>query len=169
MINNETLERVILRKPVKADARAILECHRQAIQFKALDYYGKKIVESWSPEITFERIQKVEMEIAQSGWIYIVAENTEGIIGFGIVVPENNELRAVYVRPNRSGSVGTMILQELLSQAKLKGLEYLEMNASSNAAEFYERNGFRTLSDGVHVLNTGDEMACVKMRLDLCS
>src|SRR5687767_11504750 len=108
-MNTETQEKLILRGPVKADACAILECHQQAILFKALEYYGKKIVQSWSPEITLERIQKVESEIEQSEWIYIVAENSDGIIGFGIVVPEKHELMAVYVRPNRSGPVGTMI------------------------------------------------------------
>jgi Acetyltransferase (GNAT) domain len=167
MVDIKAQEKLTLRRPVKEDASAILECHRQAILSKALDYYGHKIVQSWSPEITPERIQNVEAEIAQQEWIYLVAENTEGIIGFGIVVPENFELRAVYVRSNRSGSVGTIILKELLSQAKLKNLSYLELDASSNSAEFYERNGFRVLAQGIHVLSTGDEMACVKMRIDL--
>ncbi len=156
-----------LRQPKREDARSILECHRASIEGKALLYYGEKIVHSWKPEIKEDLIKKVQMEISEPDWIYVVAESEEGIIGFGIVIPENHELRAVYVRPNHSGQVGTKLLNELLKGAQSKGLTYLKMDASANAEQFYQRNGFKTLSQGTHVLNSGDEMACVTMRIDL--
>lgn len=155
-----------LRKPDIKDALAILQCHQAAIKAKALAYYGEHIVNAWAPKVTDEVIQRIESEINQPDWIYLVAESEEGIIGFGIVVPKDNELRAVYVRPSQSKQVGTTIMAELLAQSRRMGLTHLQMDASANAAPFYAQNGFKVISKGFHTLNTGDQMDCVKMRLD---
>ncbi len=157
----------IVRRAEKADARAILECHREAIKAKAISHYSEKIVDSWAPEVNPSQIQQIEGVVLSPDLIYLVAESAEGILGFGIVVLKANELRAVYVRPNRSGQVGTGILKELLKLARVQGVKYLHMDSTVNAAEFYERNGFTSLSKGVHVLSSGQEMDCIKMRIDL--
>jgi len=161
------LESFILRKPEKEDALAILECHREAIVAKASAFYDPRIIEVWAA-ITDELIRRVEQEIAQRNWIYILAENPQkGIIGFGIAIPEKHELRAVYVSPNPCEKVGTKILAALLAQAKAAGCSYLEADGSVNSEKFYLNNGFRILSRGAHRMSTGDEMACTKMRIDL--
>ena len=45
-----------------------------------------------------------------------------------------------------------------------RGLLQLHMNASLNAEAFYRRAGYEVLEYGIHRLDTGLEMACVKMK-----
>jgi GNAT superfamily N-acetyltransferase len=156
----------VIRNADPRDAMSILGCRREAILAKAAAYYDARLVKAWG-DLHDGLVEKVEKETTNPGWIFLVAEQPENeLIGFGILVPEKNELRAVYVRPNPCGKVGTQILAELLARAKAAKCLYLEADASINAEHFYAANGFYILSRGMHKMNTGDEMACVKMRID---
>ena len=158
----------IIRKARKRDAPQILQCHREAIKAKASSFYDPKIIEAWGGAISGGQVEKVEQEISEPRWIYVVADHPEeGIIGIGIAVPDKNELRAVYVKPNPHGKVGTQILAALLEQARAMGCSHLDADSSINAEKFYVANGFRILSRGMHRMSAGGEMACVKMRIDL--
>ena len=157
----------IIKRPTKSDARAILECHRDAILAKAGNSYNEDVIKSWARTIDEEKIRKVEGEIQNLEWIYIVAESCEGIIGFGIITPENNDLRAIYVRPCKEHGVGRSIMKKLLEEARLKNLSFLKMDASLNAEPFYKQFGFQSLGRGFHTFESGAKMDCIKMRLDL--
>jgi putative acetyltransferase len=157
----------IIKRPAKSDARTILECHRDAILAKAGDSYKEDVIKSWARTIDEEKIRKVEGEIQNLEWIYFVAESVEGTIGFGIITPENNVLRAIYVRPCKEHGVGQSIMKKLLEEARLKGLSFLIMDASLNAEPFYKKFGFQSLEKGIHTFDSGTKMECIKMRLDI--
>jgi N-acetylglutamate synthase-like GNAT family acetyltransferase len=157
----------IIKRPAKNDAHAILECHRDAILAKAGNSYNEDVIKSWARTINEDKICKVEDEIQNLEWIYFVAESDEGIIGFGIITPENNELRAIYVRPCKESDVGRSIMNKLLEEARLKDLSFLKMDASLNAELFYKKFGFRNLGRGFHTFESGAKMDCIKMRLDV--
>lgn len=91
-------------------------------------------------------------------------------MGFGSIVPESEELRAVYVhaRAGRCG-VGSAILEQLELLAVSHGCAQLQMDASVNAEAFYRRNGYIVVERGIHRLSSGHDMACVKMRKTLSS
>ncbi len=157
----------ILRLPEKSDAYAVAKCRRDAIISKAAPYYGGEQARLWADDITPERLARTEQEIEQKDLIYILAESDEGIIGFGIVIPERNELRAIYVKPNRAGSVGSVIMNELLNRSRERKIAFLEMDASVNAVSFYENHGFVSVQRSVHQMDNGMKMDCMKMRIDL--
>ena len=90
------------------------------------------------------------------------------ILGFGLLIPKAEELRALYVRPaaGRHG-IGKQILQALETRAVAQGILRLRLNASLNAEAFYCANGYTTLSPGRLRLSAGHEMDCVKMEKHL--
>jgi len=85
-------------------------------------------------------------------------------LGFGLLFPKTEELRALYVHPNsgRRG-IGRRMLQELESRAAVLGISRLGLNSSLNAEAFYRANGYRTLSRGRFRLSAEYEMDCVRM------
>jgi GNAT superfamily N-acetyltransferase len=106
--------------------------------------------------------------IADGDEIVIVGEVESGILGFGLLIPKLEELRALYVRPaaGRHG-IGKRILQALETRAVAQGVLYLQLNASLNAEAFYRSNGYATLSRGKFRLSAEHEMDCVKMEKHL--
>src|SRR5208283_3950217 len=93
------------------------------------------------------------------------AEVGARIVGFGSIVPQTSELRAIYVHPDfgRRG-VGSQILWALEHLARRHGLTELAMDASLNAEDFYLIHGFAVVERGEHTLSGGARMRCVKMR-----
>lgn len=156
----------ILRRPTKQDAQAILECHRAAILGKAAGTYDEATLKSWMPTKD-KALKTIEQETQEETWIYYVAENETGIIGFGILVPETGDLRAAYVRPNPEKDVGKAIMEKLLKEARGFPIRQISLSASFNAAPFYEKFGFRIVEKGTHTFDSGAQMACLKMRLDM--
>ena len=156
----------ILRRPRKQDAQAILECHRDAILGKAAKTYDEATLNSWMPTGD-KALKTIEQETLEDAWIYYVAENETGIIGFGILVPDTGDLRAAYVRPNPEKGVGRAILEKLLKEAREFPVKQISLNASFNAEAFYKKFGFCTVEKGTHTFNSGAQMACFKMKLEL--
>ena len=99
----------------------------------------------------------------------MVAVDSSGLIlGFGSIVPSNDELRAVYVRSEHARKgVGRAILRLLEDIAREADLKELRMDASMNAEAFYKANGFISEAPGEHTMSSGGRMACVRMRKSL--
>jgi putative acetyltransferase len=85
--------------------------------------------------------------IEDDGHHVVVAERDD-IVEFGNVVPADDEVRAVYVHPEyaRRG-VGSTVLAHLEGYALGTGAKRLELQASLNAVEFYERRGYRPVRE----------------------
>jgi putative acetyltransferase len=94
----------------------------------------------------------------------LVAEDSFGIKGFGIIVPDLFKLRALYVHPayGRQG-IGKVLVKNLEMLALTLGVTLLKLNSSLNAENFYRQNGYQFLSRGTFKLSTGREMECVRM------
>ncbi len=98
-------------------------------------------------------------------WVAEVSGRAEG---FSVLVPSENELRALYVTGAiaRRG-IGTALFKILEEKAKELGLKKLKLSSSLNAVQFYEKNGFRSLNKSFHTLQTGGKIECVLMEKDL--
>jgi len=155
---------VLIREAVEGDAASILRVHYAAVHFTASTSYEETILDQWSSIVTEERIQKYATRPNAQKEVTLVAEVDKQVVGFGALILETRELRAVYVSPyfSRRG-VGNAILQELEKIAKFKGIVELWLDSSLNAEPFYLAHGFQRLSIGEHRLNTGTKMACIKM------
>lgn len=149
------------------DAAAILEVHRAAVRGSAAGFYSCEVIEEWAPlSVPPERVEAFQRTIAGGEEVVVVAvDSSNHILGFGSIVPSNDELRAVYVRSEhgRKG-VGSAILRRLESLAREAGLTQLRMDASINAEAFYKANGFVVEDRGEHIMSSGGRMACVRMR-----
>jgi len=159
-----------LRPGTPEDALSIIEAHRAAVRGIAIEFYSREIIEEWAPiSVSPERVEGFARTIASGEEVVVVAVDSSGLIlGFGSIVPSNDELRAVYVRSEhgRKG-VGRAILRRLEDLAREAGLKELRMDASFNAEAFYKANGFSSEASGEHMMSSGGRMACVRMRKSL--
>lgn len=163
----QLLPKLTIRVARDEDAEAILQIHYAAVHEFGLRCYTQEILDEWSSEVNSIRIEKLRRTMIENpeGELWIVAESNEQIVGFGSIVPLNNELRACYVSPASTGKgVGQAILKELESQALKRGVDFLQADASLNAEGFYVRNGYSIASRGQHLLRSGRKMDCVLMR-----
>ena len=155
-----------VRRAKPADARGILEVHRRAVHEIAGEVYDDEILEAWSPPVDDERVEQFiggVFESEESNVMFVAIDGTR-VLGFSEVVPANEELRAVYVDPEFTGrGLGTALLRQAEWAATQAGVDRLELDASLNAVDFYEKNGYTRLADGTHELSGGVEMDCVIM------
>ena len=155
------------RPAMRDEWPAVLAIHRRAIHEIASFDYPAEILKAWGPPIVEPDLAEFDAKL-ERGQVVIVAEVDGVLAGFGELVPEKNELLAVYVNPDHSRQgVGTAILHELENLARKKELSFLQMAASLTAVPFYKTHGFKILEPDVHVLQSGDRMDCVKMRKEL--
>ena len=159
-----------IRDAKPADAAAILETLRAAILGLTDGFYSSEIIEEWAAgNVSPERVDGLARAIANGEELVVVAaDSSDQVLGFGSIVPANNELRAVYVHPKhgRKG-VGRAILRRLEELARSTGMTELQIDASINAESFYEANGFIAETRGEHTLSSGGRMSCVRMRKPL--
>ncbi len=162
---------ISIRQAIRDEWPDVLKIHRRAIHEIAAADYPIEVLSAWGSPLKDEDMPRMRAEFdakLEHGHIVIVAEVEGCLAGFGEVVPERNELLALYVNPDfeRQG-VGSAILGELERVAREKNLPYLQMDASLTATPFYGIHGFRALGRGVHILRNGTHMDCVKMRKDM--
>jgi len=158
---------VSIRDAVRDEWPAVLAIHRRAIHEIASADYPAEVLDAWGSPIIRPDLAKFDAKI-ERGQVVLVAEVDGVLAGFGELIPEKNELLAVYVNPDDSHQgVGTAILHELERLARKKELSFLQMDASLTAVPFYKAHGFQVLGRDVHVLRSGGRMDCMKMRKEL--
>jgi GNAT superfamily N-acetyltransferase len=98
----------------------------------------------------------------------VVATDGPTVVGFGQLEPNTGEVEAVYVLPERQREgIGQTLLSELEARARVRGISRLELSATLNAAQFYERAGYARDHPTVHRLPTGVELQCIRMTKEL--
>jgi putative acetyltransferase len=156
--------RLQIRAAKPSDAEAIIHVHYAAVHETASAFYSSEILEAWSAKPDETRYQWMRNLISNTDVIVVVGEVESGIVGFGLLIPKMEELRALYVHPaaGRRG-IGKEILLALETRAAALGLTCLRLNASFNAETFYRSNDYGTLSRGRLRLSPEHEMDCIKM------
>lgn len=158
------MHKIGVRRAVEADAERIVELHYAAVHRTASAFYPAEILDRWSSPPGEGRWKFTRQAIASEDEVILAAEIEGVICGFGVVVPANEELRALYVHPDFGGrGVGSAILLRLEGIASERGVKRLQLDSSLNAEGFYRKHGYVVLGYGVHKLTGGVEMPCVKM------
>lgn len=153
-----------VRLAVAEDAEAIVRVHHAAVHGTAKICYPPEVIDAWAVKLTQSSYEKVRREIADEAMIVLIAEADSQILGFGMVVPDREELRAVYVHPDHGRrGVGGAILKQLEELASARGVARLQLASSVNAEAFYSKHGYEVLERTFHRLRPSHEMACVKM------
>jgi putative acetyltransferase len=161
-----------VRPATISDIEAILRVHYAAVHGPATSiFYTQDTLQSWSPSPTDEhRLNRLHEAMRDSEELIVVAVSSENdmIVGFGTVVPLQEEIRAVYVDSAfaRQG-VGTKILATLEELAVDQGVYKLHIDASLNAENFYCHHGYSVVDRSTHRFRSGFEMDCVKMSKEL--
>jgi putative acetyltransferase len=153
-----------VRIAVTTDAEGIVRAHHDAVCNTARDHYPPDVREAWAVTLTDDSCEQVRQDIADPDMVVLVAESKSRIAGFGMIVPADEELRAVYVDPafGRQG-VGTAILHRLEQAARERRVVRLNLSSSLNAEAFYANHGYDVVERAAHRLRSGLEMACVRM------
>ena len=155
---------VSIRPARPAECETVADLHERSIRALGPAAYDAEQVDAWAANKDPDRYA-----IEEPGSHFVVAVEGESILGFGELVPDEREVRAVYVDPERAGEgVGRRLLAHLEATARERGLERLHLRSSKNAAGFYERCGWRAGETVVHETTGGVELGCVRMtkRLD---
>ncbi len=145
------------------DAVGILHVHQEAILARAGDHYARSTLQAWARGATPDRIARLEKQIADPGFIVLIAETRDEVIGYGMAVPSRQQLRALYVKPNEIGRVGHSLLGEL-ERLAFRTSEVLTCDASLNAVAFYKAHGYTEEGGADHVLSSGVSIPCVRMK-----
>ena len=148
-----------VRPAADSDRPGIHAVHVRAIRETCSRSYSAEQISSWagllSPDSYTGVLQKRVMVVATDGAM---------VVAFGQLNPDTGEVDAVYVLPERQGEgIGHMVLSDLERRARERGLTTLELSATLNAADFYERAGYVRQRIAVHQLPTGVELQCIRM------
>lgn len=148
-----------IRRARQEDCHSIASVHVAAVKGIRAGVYSAEEIEAWAvprtPSSYEESIRNKE---------FFVAEYEGAIVGFGVLSQEHGEIEAVYVSPTagRRG-IGREVLRKLEERASNLGIRELRLNASLNAAAFYQKAGYVAQAPSKYRLLTGVEIACVPM------
>lgn len=155
-----------IRPYTKDDAKVFADIHYASVHTIGVNHYIQEILDEWSPTVNEERIEHIEAFASKE--IRVMADYDKKTVGLGVVVPEKSLLGACYVHPDFSGKgIGKAIMNELEKIANSHSINYLEMDASINSKNFYERCGYQTVIKSTYTLKSGLQMDCYKMKKEL--
>ncbi|WP_238477871.1 GNAT family N-acetyltransferase [Natranaeroarchaeum sulfidigenes] len=133
-----------IRVATSRDMDRIRSLHVEAIRERGPNGYTDRQVEAWATKDDGTDAYPV----TESSHHLVIAERDGEVVGYGHVIPEGEEIRAVYVDPDHARrGVGSTILAHLEGYALGQGVDRLELWSSLNAVAFYERQGYRTTRD----------------------
>lgn len=94
-MEHDFVSRVQVRAAIPVDAEAIIQVHYAAVHETASAFYPPEIIEAWSRKPDEARYQWMREMITKVDVIVIVAEAEAGILGFGHMILESRDLRAL--------------------------------------------------------------------------
>jgi ribosomal-protein-alanine N-acetyltransferase len=157
--------KIRIEKSQPKDAKDIVHIHYDAVHKLGASAYSQKTLDRWDIGPTKERVRIMEEHLLTTKLVFLSAKDEKGnVLGYTTLVPENNELRALYVYSKFSGKgVGKALMQAAEEKAKQLKLNYLQLRSSLNAKEFYKSLGFEERFPMKH--QWGDiKMQCIAMR-----
>jgi putative acetyltransferase len=150
----------VIRRATEADTDGIAQTRAASIRGVCAKDYSPEQIESWAGELPAES----HLEFMGKSH-YLVAEDDDQLLGFGVADLEGAEILALYVHPEALGrGVGRSLLQAMEGASRDAGRDALQLLSTLTAVGFYERMGYARGEDTSHTLRSGIEMACVRMR-----
>lgn len=88
-----------------------------------------------------------QLATEMNAFFTVVFEESNAILGVGAL--DGHEIKRVYTVPSDRGrGIGAMVMEMLEEEARRRGLDAIDAEASLNAVGFYERCGFRAVKPG---------------------
>lgn len=146
--------RLSIRMATACDVPAMAHVHVAAVRSLCRTHYQAHELSRW-----ISQGPGLYSELVQSSTV-MVAELDGEVVGFAGASLAHGYVRAVYVAPGAAGSgVGMRLLVRLERVARVFGLQQLTVDATLNAAGFYERAGYRKRERRT----TGLGLGCIRM------
>lgn len=152
---------ITVRLASPEDAEAVCKVHVESILGLGPSIYAQRVVDGWALGLTPEG-HLAAMQTREHMLVGVVEGN---IAGFGSVVFDEREIKAVYVHPDFSRQgVGSAILNELESASRAERVPELKLSSTLIAVQFYRRNGYSVGNVFQHRLaRSGIDIECVEM------
>ena len=129
---------IIVRKARVDEAAKLVNIHNRSVRQLCSADYDKEQIEAWAGRRTVEdyelRIKRVPSFVAESDGV---------VAGYATYSPKTSELLSVFIDPDytRQG-IASLLVEELLKDARSQGLTSLWLDSSLTAVPFYESVGF---------------------------
>lgn len=154
-----------IRKARLEDSVELARLHRQTIRTVNSGDYPPEIIAAWSGRSTAKKFRDFFPKS-----IRIIAVENKQIIGFGELIKETGNLRAMYTHKDwLKKGVGTKIFERMVQEAQKLGVKRWEFTASIKSQPFYEAQGCKTIKPCTHRLRSGHEMEAYLMEYTLIS
>ncbi len=152
---------ITIRNIQKADKKAILSIHKQAIYGICKDYYTEKEMKAWTDRLTPSLFDE---GIKDDNNIGVVAVESAIIVGYGFFNLRDRELRALYVLPQFTNKgAGKLIMARLENIALKTNVKKLTLQSTINAVGFYQKLGYQIIKAERHSINEEVSIDCVLM------
>ena len=141
------------------DRSAIATVHRESVEAVSPGAYDEAALTVWAASIP-----AVEYAIEDAGTAFLVAEVDGAVAGFAAASLDDPELDKLYVAPShQDASAGRALVDAVADAVRGRGGDSLYVEASVNAAPFYERVGFERV--GTHEKAIGADGRRVEMTM----
>ena len=156
---------IVYRSATIDDAGEMIAVHYASVHSIPSGHYHDDILAAWSPSPDEHRRKWLADLVANDSTVCELATAASGrVIGFGIALPEQSKLQALYISPEYSGlGIGARLLFAVEARCKDFGADSLELNASYNAVNFYCSKGYASIRETTQPLTDGLEMGAVFM------
>lgn len=132
---------VTVRQGEPSDNLDILSVMRSAIRDDAGGSYSADQVAAWAPGV--KDLDGYEAALGSDDFLVLVAELGDATVGFAILNVETGSLLSLYVQPGQRGTgIGSRLLGQIESSARMNGTRTLNLLAARNAVGFYEDQGY---------------------------
>lgn len=126
--------------------------------------YSSQVIENWAGQPWPDRFRKSK----DSGDQQYVLVGDGNVVCFGSINLERHTLVSLFVSPQHSGKgIGERMIKFLLERAASSGIEWIKLDSSLNAVNFYVRHGFREIGRSMYRTTNGVEMESVQMEREL--
>lgn len=85
---------------------------------------------------------EIEMDAHDAASVHALAFDGDEAIGTGRLLPDGHVGRMAVLREHRAKGVGGAILEQLIAEARRKGMCEVVLSAQTHALEFYRKHGF---------------------------
>jgi len=150
-----------VRPPNEAELENVAAIHVAAAEAGGARAYDPETVAAWAKR--GERSpDDYPVDDPASHFVVAVTGDDE-VVGFGELIPDERNVRAVYVHPDHERrGVGSALVAHLEGYARALDLRELTLQSSLNAVGFYERAGWQRTGTGE---TGGVEVAELRKRL----
>lgn len=132
--------KILIREVGLQDVDSIADLHRKIVLQENGKYYSPEIIREWLSQISPENISQ-QLSIKDTPWYLI--EDDEKIVGFSQFSLEDKTLYQINIDPDSKGKgYGKKLYLFIEDKFRSAGVDKVELWSTTNAREFYEKQGF---------------------------